>query len=94
MLFRSLPLMGLGGGPDLYEGGRAAGDAWVQDYTKNRYHTPQDRWSPDWDLGGAAKDVEALTLVAQWVSRAGVWPEWKPGSEFAGERARTAAARR
>jgi Zn-dependent M28 family amino/carboxypeptidase len=89
-----LPLMGLGGGPDLVEGGRAAGDRWVEDFTKNRYHTPQDRWSPDWDLRGAAQDAEAVYAVARRLADTAHWPQWKPGAEFAAEREKTAAARR
>jgi Zn-dependent M28 family amino/carboxypeptidase len=54
----ALLLMGLGGGPDLVSGGRAAGDKWVNDYTANCYHKACDAWSPDWDLRGAAADVE------------------------------------
>ncbi|MDO8802657.1 M28 family metallopeptidase [Phenylobacterium sp.] len=88
-------LMGLGGGADLVKGGRAAGDKWVSDYTANCYHQPCDAWSPDWDLRGAAQDVELLYVMGKAIaSDAKDWPDWKAGSEFKAIRERTAAARK
>lgn len=90
----ALLLMGLGGGADLVEGGRAAGDAWVTRYTDDCYHKTCDAWSPDWDLRGAAADVDLVVDMARHLSRAGVWPDWRPGSEFGRLRAESAAKRR
>jgi Zn-dependent M28 family amino/carboxypeptidase len=81
-----LPLMAIGGGPDLIEGGRKAGDAWLEDYVAHRYHQPEDRWSPDWDLRGAAQDVAAVYEVGRDLAVSDQWPQWKPGSEFAAGR--------
>ena len=89
-----LLLMGLGGGADLVEGGRAAGDAWVADYTARCYHQTCDAWSPDWDLRGAAQDVELTLKVGQDLANSRDWPDWKPGSEFKPIRAATTASRR
>ncbi len=77
-----LLMMGLGGGPDLVTGGRAAGDKWVSDYTANCYHKACDAWSPDWDLRGAAADVDLLQVMARQVAGTRTWPQWSPGSEF------------
>lgn len=88
-------LMGLGGGADLVKGGRAAGDKWVSDYTANCYHQPCDAWSPDWDLRGAAQDVELFYVMGKAIaSDPKDWPDWKDGSEFKAIRAKSAAARR
>ncbi|MFD3266396.1 M28 family metallopeptidase [Phenylobacterium ferrooxidans] len=88
-------LMGLGGGADLVKGGRAAGDKWVSDYTANCYHQPCDAWSPDWDLRGAAQDVELFYVMGKAIaSDPRDWPDWKDGSEFKAIRARTAGVRR
>ena len=88
-------MMGLGGGPDLVAGGREAGDKWVSDYTAHCYHQPCDAWSPDWDLRGAAQDVELLYVMGRAIaSDPRDWPDWKDGSEFKAIRERTAAARR
>jgi Zn-dependent M28 family amino/carboxypeptidase len=90
----ALLLMGLGGGADLVEGGRAAGDAWVTRYTDECYHKTCDAWGPDWDLRGAAADVDLVVDMARHLSRAGVWPDWRLGSEFGRLRAESAAKRR
>jgi Zn-dependent M28 family amino/carboxypeptidase len=90
----ALLLMGLGGGPDLVTGGRAAGDKWVNDYTANCYHKACDAWSPDWDLRGAAADVDLLYVVGREIATSRVWPDWKAGSEFKATRAKSAAVRK
>lgn len=88
-----LLLMGLGGGADLVEGGRAAGDAWVADYTSRCYHQPCDAWSPNWDLRGAAQDVTLTYEVGLALANSSDWPDWNPGSEFKPIRAASAADR-
>ena len=90
----ALLLMGLGGGADLVQGGRAAGDAWVTRYTDDCYHKACDAWSPDWDLRGAAADVDLVVDMTRALARPGVWPDWRAGSEFRDLRAQTAGSRR
>ncbi|HEY8573060.1 M28 family metallopeptidase [Phenylobacterium sp.] len=89
-----LLLMGLGGGPDLVEGGRAAGDAWVTDYTARCYHQPCDKVTSDWDLRGAAQDVALVYEAGRALANSRRWPDWNAGSEFKALRAETAAQRR
>jgi Zn-dependent M28 family amino/carboxypeptidase len=89
-----LLLMALGAGPDLVNGGRAAGDAWVSDYTAHCYHQTCDEWRPDWDLRGAAQDVALAYAIGRELAFSRAWPEWKPSSEFRPIRERSAAARR
>lgn len=88
-----LLVMALGGGPDLVEGGRAAGDAWVSDFTARCYHQTCDAWSADWDLTGAAQDVALVYEVGRDLANSRDWPGWKPGSEFVDIRAETASSR-
>eukprot|EP01030_Chromulinospumella_sphaerica_P018900 gene18900-18776_t len=80
-------IMALGGGADLVEGGRAAGDKWVTDYTATAYHQTGDGWSPDWDLRGAAMDVALVLEAGKVLANSSDWPGWKAGSEFAPIRA-------
>ena len=87
-------MMGLGGGPDLVNGGKAAGDRWVNDYTTNCYHKACDAWSSDWDLRGAAADVDLLYAMGRDIADSRAWPDWKSGSEFKAIRAKTASARK
>lgn len=89
-----LLMMGLAGGADLVEGGRAAGEKWVSDYTTNCYHQPCDAWSPDWNLDGAVMDMELVRSLAWELANSDRWPAWKPGSEFKDVRDRSVAARK
>ena len=88
-----LLLMGLGGGQDLVNGGREAGERWVADYTARCYHKPCDAWRADWDLRGAAQDMQLLHELGRELAHSRRWPGWKPGSEFKALRERTDAAR-
>lgn len=78
----TLLLMGIGGGADLIDGGRAAGDAWVSDYTSHCYHQTCDAWNSSWNLRGAAQDVDLFYRVAHDLANSRQWPEWRPTSEF------------
>ena len=86
--------MGMGGGHDLVDGGRAAGDRWVADYTANCYHQAGDRWSETWDLRGAAQDVTLVYAIARELANSRRWPQWNAGSEFKAVRDATAAQRK
>jgi Zn-dependent M28 family amino/carboxypeptidase len=87
-------LMALGGGVDLVDGGRDAGDRWVTEFTANCYHQTCDEWRPDLDLSGAAQDVALFYDIGRELAFGRDWPDWKAGSEFREIRERTAAARR
>jgi Zn-dependent M28 family amino/carboxypeptidase len=54
----------------------------LDDYTNNRYHSPKDVITPEWDLAGAAEDLKLLLAVGYRVAQADKYPEWKPGNEF------------
>ena len=89
----TLLLMAISGAPDLVEGGRAGGQAWLDGYMRC-YHQTCDAWSADWDLRGAAADVGLIRSVGTTLANGAMWPDWKQGSEFRAIRAKTAAARR
>ncbi|WP_233348657.1 M20/M25/M40 family metallo-hydrolase [Henriciella algicola] len=86
-------IMGIAGGPDLVEGGREAGAEWVAGYIANRYHNQNDAWDPDWDLRGAAQDVELILEMTRQLANSTKWPAIKETSEFVDIRNESAAAR-
>jgi Zn-dependent M28 family amino/carboxypeptidase len=86
--------MGMSGGADLIQGGRAAGDKWVEDYTAHCYHQTCDVWAPDQDYRGAADDVTLAFEAGRELANSARWPDWNPTSEFKPIRAKTAPARR
>jgi Zn-dependent M28 family amino/carboxypeptidase len=89
----TLLLMGIGGGADLVSGGRAAGDAWVSDYTAHCYHQTCDDWSPLWDLHGAVEDVDLFYRIGLELANSRRWPEWRATSEFKAIRDASASSR-
>jgi Zn-dependent M28 family amino/carboxypeptidase len=46
------------------------------------YHQVTDEVKPDWDLTGAAQDIQVLFEVGDEVANGDRWPQWKPGAEF------------
>ena len=80
-------------GLDLVEGGRAAGEAAYDAFTKARYHQPADEWSDDWDFGSAVQDIAVLYTLGRELASSRRWPEWSPGSEFKAVRDASAARR-
>ncbi len=89
-----LLIMGIAGGADLVEGGRAAGDQWIADYVGNCYHQTCDAWDPNWDLRGAAQDIALFETIIADLGNSTRWPRWQDGSEFKAIRERSASARR
>ena len=89
-----LLMMGIAGASDLVDGGKAAGQAWVDVYTGKCYHQTCDVWSSDWNLAGAVQDVEVMRAIGADLANSRRWPEWQPGSEFKKVRDGSAAARR
>ena len=89
-----LLMMGLAGASDLVDGGRAAGQKWVDDYTGRCYHQPCDAYGPDWKLDGAVQDIELMYSIGRDLAGSVRWPEWKAGSEFKALRDKSAASRR
>ena len=85
--------MGIAGASDLVEGGKVAGQAWVDAYTGKCYHQACDRYGPEWNLAGAIQDVELMRAIGADLANSRRWPEWKPGSEFKALRDASAADR-
>ena len=85
--------MGVAGGADLVDGGREAGDQWIADYIGNCYHQTCDAWSADWDLRGAAQDIELFSIIIEDLGNSTRWPQWQDGSEFKAIREQSADVR-
>ena len=88
-----VPGLSLESGEDLFDGGKAAGEAFRNDYVAHRYHQPADEWRADWDLRGEAIDVGLLYKLGLDLADSKVWPQWKKDTEFKPIRDATAAQR-
>ncbi|WP_076073206.1 M28 family metallopeptidase [Sphingomonas montana] len=94
MAKRGVPAVSFDGGSDLVTGGAAAGEAFAQAYTRDRYHQPADEWSASWNLSGMTADLGLLYAVGRDLATGTVWPNWSADSEFKAERDKTASARK
>lgn len=78
-----VPSLFTGSGVDNVKNGRAWGLKQVADFTKSRYHSPQDNFDPEtWDLSGIVEDVRMLFDMGYRLSNEDSYPKWKDGSEF------------
>jgi hypothetical protein len=85
--------MALAGAYDMQDGGRAAGERWLDAFTAKCYHQTCDAWSPSWDLRGAAQEAELFYAIGARLANSRAWPQWNASSEFAKVRAESASAR-
>jgi Zn-dependent M28 family amino/carboxypeptidase len=88
-----LLMMSLAGASDLEQGGRAGGQAWIDDYTSRCYHQACDAWDASWNLAGAMQDIELVHALGWDLANSDRWPQWKPGSEFAAARGKVGEPR-
>ena len=89
-----VPAISFGGGQDLVDGGKAAGQAKRTAYTADKYHQPADEFDPTWDPKGFEADGTMLFDLGKKLANSRIWPEWKDGAEFKAERDKTKAQRK
>ncbi|WP_025143935.1 M28 family metallopeptidase [Pedobacter jeongneungensis] len=78
-----VPSLFTGSGVDNIKNGREWGLKQVADFTKFRYHSPQDNFdAKTWDLSGIVEDVRMLFDLGYHISNEDSYPKWKDGSEF------------
>jgi Zn-dependent M28 family amino/carboxypeptidase len=85
--------MALAGAYDMVDGGRPAGERWLNSFTTNCYHQTCDAWAPTWNLKGAAQEAELFYAIGERLANSRGWPQWDPESEFARVRAESSSAR-
>lgn len=81
-----VPALYFAGGMDYVGKPPGFGQQKHDEFTANDYHKPSDVIKPDWDLAGAAEDLELMFAVGRAVADADQWPHWKAGSEFRARR--------
>ncbi|MRX75143.1 M28 family peptidase [Pedobacter petrophilus] len=78
-----VPSLFTGSGVDNVKNGRDWGLKQVADFTKFRYHSPQDNFDANtWDLSGIVEDVRLVFDLGYRLSNEASFPKWKEGSEF------------
>jgi len=79
---KGVPVLYADSGFDKLQGGKAAGRAAVDDYTRNRYHKPSDEYDPNWDFSGVIENIKALHAVGKRLADESTFPQWNDNSEF------------
>jgi Zn-dependent M28 family amino/carboxypeptidase len=66
----------------------ARGPVWglaqIDAYVANRYRQPGDKYSEDWNVGGAVDDLTLYYAIGDRLARTHRFPRWYPSSEFSG----------
>jgi Zn-dependent M28 family amino/carboxypeptidase len=88
-----VPMLDPGGGYDLIEGGKVAGQAVRDDYRIHHYHQPSDEFNPNWDLSGIVSDLDVFYTFGDELANSDTWPDWHSGNEFRAIRDREMAER-
>jgi Zn-dependent M28 family amino/carboxypeptidase len=81
-----LPSLYTGAGRDVIGKPPGFGQQKKDEYVAKHYHQPSDEVNPEWDLSGAAEDLQLLLQVGYEVANGDKFPEWKPGTEFKAKR--------
>lgn len=79
---KGVPMLYADLGPDLVDGGVAAGEAVGADYRINRYHKPADEYDPSWDVRAMTGLLEIMRDVGLDLANGTDWPNWYEGTEF------------
>lgn len=77
-----IPSLFTGSGVDNVLHGREWGLKQAAEFTKSRYHSPQDEFNAIADRSGMVEDVRLLFDLGLRLSNETTFPEWKKGSEF------------
>jgi len=79
---KGVPMLYADAGQDKIDGGVAAGKAFADVYTAQRYHKPADEYDPSWDMSGMEQEVQMLFQLGRDIADSDDWPEWYEGNEF------------
>ncbi|HLW22862.1 MAG TPA: M28 family peptidase [Steroidobacteraceae bacterium] len=79
---RGVPALYAVSGIDDAARGPAFGQAQLDEYYAHRFGEPSDRYSEDWDVGGAVNDLSLYYAVGLRVATMHRFPRWYPNSEF------------
>ena len=77
-----VPMFYVEAGEDLETGGLAAGKAFAEEYTANRYHAPSDEYSESWDWSGILRELRLFYRIGRKLADSEDWPNWYQGDEF------------
>lgn len=83
---QGVPALASGGGIEYIGKPAGWGKAHSDAYTANDYHKPSDKVKPEWEMSGAAQDLQYYWMVGYRLAQAEKFPQWKAGTEFKAKR--------
>lgn len=90
---RGVPMFSVGRGSDWVVGGKAAGQAAADRYTRENYHQPSDEYDGNWDWSGPLQTGELYYRLGRSLAMTTDWPNWHPTDEFRAIRDRSRAGK-
>ena len=79
---KGVPMLYFDSGSDSFEHGREWAEAQSEKYTAHAYHKPGDEYDPEWNLKGAALDLQLGIELGLQLANSRDWPNWYEGNEF------------
>lgn len=79
---KGVPMLYFDSGTDSFEHGREWAQQKGEEYTAHAYHKPGDEYDPEWNLKGAAMDLQLGLDLGLELANSRDWPNWYQGNEF------------
>ncbi len=79
---KGVPMLYADSGIEHVINGRKFGEAFADEYTKERYHKPSDEYDNSWDLTGIESTTEILFELGYGIANEEGWLNWYEGTEF------------
>jgi len=79
---KGVPMLYFDSGSDSFEHGREWAQKKGEEYTAHAYHKPGDEYDPQWNLEGAAMDLQLGLRLGLELANSRDWPNWYEGNEF------------
>ncbi len=79
---KGVPMLYADAGIDHEVLGISHGEAFSDEYTKERYHAPSDEYDNSWDLSGIEQVNKIFYELGRNIADSDDWPNWYEGAEF------------
>ncbi|WP_444944565.1 M28 family metallopeptidase [Microbulbifer sp. ZKSA006] len=89
-----VPMLYFDSGSENHEHGREWAQSKDKEYLSQHYHKPGDEYDPNWNLKGAAMNLQLGLQLGLKLANSRDWPNWYQGNEFRAIRDASADSRK
>ncbi|WP_445358678.1 M28 family metallopeptidase [Microbulbifer sp. ANSA005] len=89
-----VPMLYFDSGRENHEHGREWAQSKDKEYLSQHYHKPGDEYDPNWNLKGAAMNLQLGLQLGLKLANSRDWPNWYEGNEFRAIRDASAESRK